>query len=236
MMFQRKVRRILGFFLFSLLLLGTSPLFAQFTLEANLGLNLFDIVGSKATFNAKDTSAGTGTAEATLTMPTMVAFGITAGQLMSSWFFGGELAYYSGTGSSSSIKGTGGFLGTGTIATGGNADCGFLRIGPVVRYYFGGPGLKPFVGAAIDYENATWTPSSGVPPKFSIGLIDIAAMGGVSYDFNPNLYIAGFIRLGYYLTISPATVTFPGEPSSTTITASQSWLPAVLAVGVGYKF
>jgi hypothetical protein len=237
MMFKKRAGVIRILVLFALLLLGTSPLFSQFVIEANLGVNLFNIADPKITINATDTynTPSTGSFDISMTIPNMVAFGITAGAMVSDFLIGGELAYYSGTGSAGTISNGAGFYQGATGNINGNADVSFLRFGPVVRYYFAPAGLRPFVGAAIDYESVTWTPPSGTFEKFTIGCLDLAAMLGIAYDISPNFYLAGLLRFGYFVTVSPynfSQITYLHETDK----ASESWGPVSLSVSVGYSF
>ena len=239
-MFQKKVTILM---ILLALFLGAFPVFSQqFMVEANLGLNLFDIVGGKASANwtAPSGYSGSGSYDLTLNMPVMANFGLTAGALLKDIFIGGEFAYYSGSAGGGAISGSLTLSGTPYTVSGsvnGTVDVSYLRIGPVFRYYIpiSGKALKLFLAAAVDYESSTWTPpTSSNVSKFTIGMLDLAPMAGISYDITPHIYVAGFARFGYYLTISPATLTsvlVTGDSNS----ISQSWGPMCLFLSVGYK-
>ena len=237
MMLRENVHGILVSFVFLLLLLAAGPLFAQFILEANLGMNLGDVVGAKATFDGSS-SSGLGTAEGAVTMPKMVAIGITAGYLTGSLFFGGELAYFSGEMSMADLKVTGG-SGSGTTATGtaGKSQISNFRIGPVFRYYFLPSGLRPFVGAAADYMITTVNPETGPASSqtATLGLIEIAGTGGVLYDITPAVFIGAVARLGYLFTASKGTLNNAFGYGETESVGQSSWLPLSLALSFGLR-
>ena len=225
-----------AFLLSVLLLLGATPLFAQFTLESNLGVNLFDIVGSKVSISYQHPFFGDATAEQPINMSPMACFGVTFGYQFSSILVALEVSNSSGDLAGQDLQRTGGFWGTGTLpGTSGTDAASFFMFGPAIRYYFLHSGVRPFLGAAFDlgFAQITLPFASGFTGANSF-MLEVAGMGGALFDITPSFYVGLHARTQYFFAFA-ANCYNNISVSYDQMHGYLTGLPLSLVLSAGYK-
>jgi hypothetical protein len=207
-------------------------------LEANLGINLFDIVGTTISIEYDLSGAGapgdsllTGDMDATI--PTAVLFGAYFGYAIKpNMSVGGEFGFFK-----AKAKGKATRLESDDYyfdIEAGRADIQILRIGPVFRYYFLTDKLRPFVHVGVAYSSLS-IDIEDLTEKLKEGLIDLSAGGGVVYFVTPMVYLGGYARVDYYLNIKKSEIDdlmFDGDVMNT----KTQWMPVSLIFQVGFVF
>ncbi len=218
--------------------IAIAPATAEMQLEVNLGVNLFDIVG---TTNAVEIDiSGTGAPGDTLltgdmesTIPASALFGVYAGYAINpNMSIGGEFGFFKNEaeGKLTLVESDDWYV----YIDAGKADIQILRIGPVFRYYFLTDKLRPFVHVGAAYTSLT-IDIEDLTEKLKEGLVDISAGGGVFYLVSPMIYLGGYARADYYLNIKKSEIE-DVYSSGDVLSTKTKWLPVSLIFQVGFLF
>ncbi len=214
------------------------PVMAQVRLEANLGLNLFDVVGTELGVEWDISEWGwpgdpllKGDLEATV--PTSALFGVYVGyNVTPNVAVGGEFAFFKATaeGKETIIESDDWW----DVIPAGDADIQILRIGPAFRYYFMTGKVQPFIHACVAYTSMT-IDIEDLEEKLKEGLLDIGFGVGALYFVAPQIYIGGYARGDYYLNIKKSEVEdAAGIPGAGDVISSRTkWLPVSIIFCVG---